>query len=108
MDIVYATTSITLRIGHKSPFWHAPWLDGKNHIEIAPLIFPKSKIKIWKLCSTLKDDACVDKGDLDADFALEHLNQFVNLWYLLQEVDLNDEPQSHVFPCLACFVGALK
>jgi hypothetical protein len=39
----------------------------------------------------LKDDACVSKVDLGADFSMEHLTQFVNLWCLLHMVDLNEE-----------------
>jgi hypothetical protein len=48
MDIFYAATSINLGNGHKISFWLAPWLDGKKPIEIAPLIFAKSKRKNWK------------------------------------------------------------
>jgi hypothetical protein len=28
MEIFYASTSITLGNGKKTPFWHAPWLNG--------------------------------------------------------------------------------
>jgi hypothetical protein len=45
MDIFYAATTTTLGNGQKSPFWQAPWLDGRKPTEIAPLIFAKSKRK---------------------------------------------------------------
>jgi hypothetical protein len=45
MDIFYATTTITLGNGKKTPFWQAPWLHGMKPIEIAPLIFEASKRK---------------------------------------------------------------
>jgi hypothetical protein len=89
MEKIYAATSITTGNGHKTPFWQAPWLDGRNAILIAPLIFAKSKRKNWKVCNALKEDAWVAKVALGDYFSLEHLNQFVCLWCLLHEVSLN-------------------
>jgi hypothetical protein len=91
MVIFYTETSSTLENGHETPFCHSPWLDGKKPIEIAPLIFAKSKRKNWKVHDALKDDAWVSKVDLGADFSMEHLTQFVNLWCLLHVVDLNED-----------------
>jgi hypothetical protein len=35
MEIFYAATTITLGNGRKTPFWHAPWLEGKRPKDIA-------------------------------------------------------------------------
>jgi hypothetical protein len=75
----------------KTPFWHAPWLDGRKPIEIAPLVFAKSKRKNWKVHNALKDNAWVGKIELGMDFSFQHLSQFINLWGLLQEVHLVED-----------------
>jgi hypothetical protein len=93
---LYAAISITLGNGHKTPFWHTPWLDGKKPIEIAPLIFAKSKRKNWKANDALKNNAWVSKVDLGADFSMEHLTQFVALWCLLHTVDLNEDVEDTI------------
>jgi hypothetical protein len=72
MDIFYAVTFIMLGNGHKIPFWHTPWLEGKKPIDITSLIFAKSNRKNWKVKDALKDDAWVNKVDLGADFSMEH------------------------------------
>jgi hypothetical protein len=36
MDLFYASTTITLGNGEKTPFWKAPWLNGLKPIDIAP------------------------------------------------------------------------
>jgi hypothetical protein len=56
MELFYTATIITVGNGMKTPFWHAPWLEGKRPIDIAPLIFASSKRKNgrWhKLCMTM-------------------------------------------------------
>jgi hypothetical protein len=39
MDIFYDATKITLGNGQNTPFWDAPWLEGKMPKDIAPKIF---------------------------------------------------------------------
>jgi hypothetical protein len=43
IDIFYAATKINNGNGRKTPFWDAPWLDGRKPKEFAPLIFVISK-----------------------------------------------------------------
>jgi hypothetical protein len=52
---------------------------GRKPIEVAPLIFSSSKRKNWKVTQALHGNAWVDKVDLEQDFTMEHLSQFVEL-----------------------------
>jgi hypothetical protein len=96
MEIFYAATIITVGNGRKTPFWHAPWLGGKRPIDIAPLIFDSSKRKNWKVAQALHDNAWVRKIDFHQDFSFDHLSQFVDLWSLLQDFQLNDNLEDDI------------
>jgi hypothetical protein len=39
MDLFYGATTIILGNGNKTPFWHAPWLEGRIPKDVAPNIF---------------------------------------------------------------------
>ena len=47
-DFFYASTTIILGNGAKTPFWDSPWLLGRKPKDIAPLIFEASRRKNWK------------------------------------------------------------
>jgi hypothetical protein len=68
----------------------------EKHIEIAPLVFAKSKRKNWKVHNALKDNAWVGKIELGMDFSFQHLSQFINLWGLLQEVHLVEDVEDSI------------
>lgn len=89
MDLFYTATCITVGNGKKTPFWHAPWLEGKRSIDIAPLIFAYSKRKNWKVAQALHDSAWVQKIVFNHDFSFDHLSQFVELWNLIQNFHLD-------------------
>jgi hypothetical protein len=95
MELFYAATTITLGNGKKTPFWHAPWLNGTRPIDIAPLIYESSKRKNWKVAQALDREAWIDKIDLQRGFTIDHFLQFVELWTLLDTIllipDRNDE-----------------
>jgi hypothetical protein len=96
MDLFYTATCITVGNGKKTPFWHAPWLEGKRPIDIAPLIFASSKRKIWKVAQALHDSAWVQKIVFNHDFSLDHLSQFVELWNLIQNFNLVDNIEDDI------------
>jgi hypothetical protein len=79
MDIFYAATTITLGNGKKTPFWHAPWLDGRKPKDIAPLIFEASKRKNWPVFQALDDNAWIRKVCLEQLLMINHIIQDVNL-----------------------------
>jgi hypothetical protein len=96
MYIFYTATSITIGNGRKTPFWQAPWLDWRKPIEIVLLIFAISKRKNWKVCNAMKEDAWVAKVELGDVYSLEHISQFVRLWCLLLEVQLDDATDAKI------------
>jgi hypothetical protein len=80
----------------KTPFWFAPWLDGRKPIKIALLIYASSKRKNWKVVQALNHNAWVHKVDLEDDFSLEHLSRFVELWSLIQNFHLNENLEDDI------------
>jgi hypothetical protein len=96
MNIFYAATEITLGNGLKAPFWEAPWLQGRKPKEIAPLIFAISGRKTWKVAQAMKDNAWVGMIKLDGNFTMDHFNQFVELWNLLQEVHIDENAEDEI------------
>jgi hypothetical protein len=90
MEVFYASTTITLGNGHKAPFWHSPWLNNRKPIEVAPLIFEISKRKNWKVHQALRNNEWVKKIDLGKINNMDYLRQFVELWGLIESIQLRD------------------
>jgi hypothetical protein len=96
MEIFYAATTISLGNGRKTPFWHAPWLNGCMPKDIAPKIFKLCKRKNWSVAHALHDDEWVRKLALDATTSIEHLTQFVQLWANIQAVHLWEDVKDDI------------
>jgi hypothetical protein len=88
MDIFYASTTITVGNGKKTPFWEAPWLGGRKPKDIAPLIFDTSRRKRWNVNQALNANAWVSNIKLGDDFSMDHFAQFIDLWVLCQDMHL--------------------
>ena len=73
------------------PFWHAPWLQGRKPKDIAPLIFDVSIGKSSKVAQATQNNAWIHKIKLGNGFTVEHLRQCVELWALIQNVELCEE-----------------
>jgi hypothetical protein len=54
-------------------------------------MYVSSKRKNWKVYQVLHDGAWVRKIDLERDFTLEQLSQFVELWSLAARVNINED-----------------
>jgi hypothetical protein len=90
MEIFYATTTIILGNGRKTPFWHAPWVHGRKPKDIAPRIFDICKRKKWMVAQALHNDEWISKLSDSATISIEHLTEFVQLWDLIQRVHLEE------------------
>jgi hypothetical protein len=89
-------TNITLGNVQKTQFWHAPWLGGRSPRDIAPKIFECSKRKKWLVQQALVGDAWVLKVNLDTNFTMDHLTQFIELWVLLHGVNLVEDVEDTI------------
>jgi hypothetical protein len=96
MEIFYAATTTMVDNGKKTTFWYEPWLGGRKPIEVAPLIFSSSKRKNWKIAQALHGNAWVDKVDLEQDFTMENLSQFVELWVVIYSFQLNEDVEDAI------------
>jgi hypothetical protein len=89
MNIFYAAITISLGNGKKTPFWDAPWLNGIAPKDIAPKIFESSKRKKCKVDQAIVNGAWIANINIDNTFSKTHLAQFIELWLLVNGVQLH-------------------
>ncbi|XP_073367762.1 uncharacterized protein [Aegilops tauschii subsp. strangulata] len=91
LDFFYASTTITVGNGARTPFWDSPWLLGRKPKDIAPLIFEASSRKNWKVREALRNNAWILRiKPPSAVVSAEHIRQLFSLWMLLDEVLLDE------------------
>jgi hypothetical protein len=59
--------------------------------DIAPKIIELCKRKKWTVAQALHDNEWITKLSTEATISIEHLTQFVQLWALIRNVQLNDD-----------------
>jgi hypothetical protein len=91
MSLFYAATTIMVGNGEKTPFWEAPWLNISRPIDIAPLIFKISSRKKWEVKQALHNDAWISKINMNVEFTLDYIRQFVDLWNQLHGINLHED-----------------
>ena len=64
--------------------------------DIAPHIFVASVRKKWKIKEALSDDAWVSKVKLSENFTLEHIRQFVALWTIIHDFQLDTHAEDEI------------
>lgn len=90
LDFFYASTTITVGNGERTPFWSSSWLHGRKPMDIAPLIFEASVRKNRKVSEALKDDAWIIKISPATVVTPQHISQFFTLWSLLHAFHLDE------------------
>ena len=83
LEFFYASTTITIGDGAKTPFWDSPWLLGRKPKDIAPLIFEASRRKNWKVWEALKGNAWILKINPSTVVTVGHIREFFTLWMLV-------------------------
>jgi hypothetical protein len=61
-----------------------------------PLILYSSNRKSWNVKQALEDNAWVEKVVLSYNFPLEHLTQFIELWFTLQNVQFDENSEDGI------------
>ena len=79
LNFFYASTTITVGNGAKTPFWDSPWLLGRMPKDIAPLIHEASTRNNWKVREALKHKAWILKNKPPNNVSAEHISQFFTL-----------------------------
>jgi hypothetical protein len=91
LDIFYAANTIMLGNGAKTPFWHAPWVEGRAPIDIAPLIFESSKHKKCTVSQAITEGTWMRNINAIETFTWDHITQFIELWILVHNIQLHVE-----------------
>lgn len=89
-QLFFASTEVALSNGTNTPFWEARWLHGASPKELAPGLYSQARFKHRTVAKELMNRNWIrNLGQLDTE---ELLSQFIMLFNLLREVQLNEEP----------------
>lgn len=91
MDLFYSATTVTIGDGKKASFWFAPWLQGQKPKDMAPDIFFPSKRKKACVAHALANNDWIRCVDMQRGLSVVHIQQFVDLWSKVQEVQLETD-----------------
>jgi hypothetical protein len=90
-----AATFVTIDNRLKAKFWTSPWLGGLCPADLAPGLFKLSKRKNYNIEKALDNNFWVNQINTSQEFGLVHIEEFVKLWELLNDVHLeNDVPDT--------------
>ena len=85
--------------GANTLFWRDKWLDGRSIKDLVPGLFalvPKRKSNRRTVLEALTDDKWIE--DLHGDISVEALMEYLYVWDLVQEVELQPEtPDRHIW-----------
>ncbi|KAI4991646.1 hypothetical protein ZWY2020_040032 [Hordeum vulgare] len=93
IDFFYASTTISMGDGTKTPFWDSHWLLGRKPKDIAPLIFGASKRKNWKVREAMAGNAWIFKIKHNTVVSIDHIREFFMIWTLLNDVQLQEQAE---------------
>jgi hypothetical protein len=92
MQLFRASTVVTVGSGERARFWDASWLDGRAPRDITPNLYKLA----WRKNNTVKENLQNQNWTrgLWRMASTEEIAEFVLLWGLLQDVQLNDQPDA--------------
>ena len=98
MQLFAACTNITIGDGKKARFWQDKWLNGNAPAAVAPLLFRLTRRKSFTVAEALHNGRWL-RG-ISRISCEEELHQFLQLWGMLDEVQLTEEPDTiRWLPC---------
>lgn len=92
LQLFAACTKISVGNGQLARFWKDRWLNGVAPAEMAPLLFRLTKRKSLSVAEALSN-GCWLRG-LSRISSEEELHQFLQLWVLVDHVQLLDQPNT--------------
>ncbi|KAE8785779.1 Serine carboxypeptidase-like 18 [Hordeum vulgare] len=96
LHFFYASVTITVGNGARTPFSDSPCLHGRKPKDIAPLIYEASMRKNWKVREALKHNSWILRIKTLNSVSVEQVTQFFSLWMLLHEVELNEVTEAGI------------
>ena len=85
--------------GSNTLFWKDKWLDGKRIQEITPLVFalvPQRRSNKRTVLEALTEEKWTE--DIQGEICMTALNQYLNLWDVMNSVELNENiPDKHIW-----------
>lgn len=89
-EFFYASTTIAVGNGARTPFWDSPCLLGRKPKDIAPLIFEALRRKNWKVREALNGSAWILSINNNTVVSGDHIREFFTLWMLINDFHLDD------------------
>ena len=95
-ELFGAATVVSVGNGEKARFWTSPWLDGLRPKDIAPKLFKLAKRRNCTVKKALQDNSWVSNLNIHNDFGIDHIQQFVSLWELIAQTQLNPDTEDTI------------
>jgi len=91
-----ACTEITIGNGMRASFWNSGWLRGCRPKDLAPNLFTISSFKKKTVAQALTGSAWITDIRLSNRQTITHLLEFVKLWELLRDVQLQPNQEDEI------------
>ncbi|KAF8701016.1 hypothetical protein HU200_033908 [Digitaria exilis] len=95
VQLFRACTLISLGNGQRASFWHDRWLNGQSPSQIAPDLYSLAWRKHQCVATAMTNG--IWKRGLRRMSTTDEINQYVELWGMLQQVQLNDQPDNIIW-----------
>jgi hypothetical protein len=86
------STVVKIGNGQTASFWSSSWLNGRAPRDIAPNLFKLAWCKKNSVAEDLQNDRCT-RGLWRINNS-DQITEFIHLWGLLQDIQLNGDPES--------------
>lgn len=86
----------TRRDQGKVSFWNSAWIQGRWPKDIAPKIYNISRKKKRNVAHALHLNTWIRDLNISVGITLGHIDEFMKLWALVQNTELNQDDEDHI------------